>query len=134
MFRVVIRFKDESRIISRFYKKTDAEVFKRICEEQIKPPFLHEIYVINALRCIPRPADFPINRREKTNRLWCTICGSFQVFKPWTKGIRRCPRCGISDQDFNIRKENGLFLDDIESFILTSNFRFKEKRKGEEKK
>ena len=129
MYRVVIRFTDDSRIITRFYRRSEAEVFKRLCEEQIRVPFLHEIYFFNAVRCVPRPADYPINRREKTNRLWCTMCGKFQVFKKWTKRIRRCPRCGMTDQSWDIRYHNGLFQDDIESFILTKGFKLKEVKK-----
>ena len=41
---------------------------------------------------------------------WCPYCNKYRVFSfdPWLE-INRCSVCGISDQDFYVRKYNGLF-------------------------
>ena len=55
-------------------------------------------------KCIPEGA------RLKLNQIWCPYCSSPVKFKKDSKlGVKKCPICGISEKDFNVRMINRLW-------------------------
>lgn len=48
-------------------------------------------------------------KRPHRESLYCPYCGQWNYFVNYSyTGARRCVGCGISDNDFHLRKENGL--------------------------
>lgn len=53
-----------------------------------------------------KPADYT----DKRGCLWCPYCALRTRFRyDGYLGVRRCERCGISDNDFYVKRANGLW-------------------------
>jgi hypothetical protein len=51
--------------------------------------------------------DKPEGLRLSASEAWCPYCGRPTVFRHNKfVGIKHCPRCGISDRDFYVRRAN----------------------------
>lgn len=56
---------------------------------------------------VPRPVPKPPNLRLDKTLFWCPYCASRVRFvKDRHLGIRRCPLCGISENDYHVKREN----------------------------
>lgn len=67
----------------------------------------YKVVKINKIADTKIPKDIKL----RTNELWCPYCSNIVVFiKDKSKGIKKCPYCGISDSDYNVRKVNKLWI------------------------
>lgn len=52
----------------------------------------------------------PEGVKLKRGQLYCPYCSSISIFKRDSKlGVRKCPYCGISDRDYNVKKVNKIW-------------------------
>ena len=53
----------------------------------------------------------PEGVKLKPRQLWCPYCSKPVMFvKDKERGIKRCPYCGISDRDYNVKQVNKKWL------------------------
>lgn len=52
----------------------------------------------------------PENVKLKKNQMWCPYCSCPVIFvKDKRLGIKKCPICGISDRDYNVKIVNKIW-------------------------
>ena len=65
---------------------------------------------INTNNKIP-DISMPEGVKLKPRQLWCPYCSKHVMFvKDKERGIKRCPYCGISDRDYNVKQVNKKWL------------------------
>jgi hypothetical protein len=54
------------------------------------------------------------------NHLWCPYCVKPRAFADDPElGVKKCPVCGISDNDFYVKKHNGIFKEEYNDYLLS---------------
>lgn len=95
IWRVLVR---KEGINERFEDEGKARTYYEKCKEKYKK-------VVLATTDIKEPEG-----KGKIGQLWCPYCGEWRKFKDnGIKGIIVCDWCGISDNDFYIKKFNRLW-------------------------
>ena len=67
---------------------------------------------ISILDLLPKPKEvkdkfLPTGVNLKSKELWCPYCSMPVIFiKDKKLGVKKCPNCGISDNDFWVNKVN----------------------------
>lgn len=73
---------------------------------------LKQIDMFNLTKVANKEPDKTIPKGVKLKRgqLWCPYCSNPVVFvKDNTLGVKKCPICGISDRDFNVKMVNNIW-------------------------
>ena len=91
--------------------ETDLQCYQRAKAQRDK---LIEKYKGQAItiELISRAMSFkkPVNFQTPKGHMWCPYCIKARIFvEDGRLGIDRCSVCGISDQNYYVKKENGLW-------------------------
>ncbi|MCU7521958.1 MAG: hypothetical protein HF312_17215 [Ignavibacteria bacterium] len=61
----------------------------------------------------------PKDKKIPRNHYWCPYCIKPRIFVHREKtGNDHCPICGVSDQDFYVKKFNGIFRREFEEYAM----------------
>ena len=67
----------------------------------------------------------PEGKSAPRGHVWCPYCIKWRVFSWYEKwGVHRCPFCGITENDFDYKRYNGVFAQEKIEWLLHT------KRKG----
>lgn len=95
MWRVRVRSK---RINKRFEDEEKARVYYKECKKKYKKVL------------IATTKMKPIEGKGKRGELWCPSCGEWRKFKKASRrNVKICDWCGLSDNDFYVKKYNNLW-------------------------
>ncbi len=76
------------------------QFFEDSCEKTAFKPY-------NKKRALYSPGEKPSELVLEKGLFWCPYCRQKVFFvKDRYLGIKRCPLCGISENDFHVKKEN----------------------------
>ncbi len=61
----------------------------------------------------------PEGKIAPKGHVWCPYCIKYRIFT-WSErlGVRRCPFCGITENDFHYKKYNGVFAAEKQEWLL----------------
>lgn len=105
--------------LTYFYHKEALEVFVK--EIKKGNPNL-EIHHVDTLDAHEPPED-------RGRGYWCPFCKSWEYWMADSGGYKRCPICGISDNEYYVKRFNRLWTEDMKS-----KKQKKQQEKGRKKK
>lgn len=107
--KIILRGKDDQT-----HKEFYPQVKKLAGELQAKNPTATVDMI-----CRNRAFNLPAGTKIPKNHLWCPYCRKPRIFAMDNYlGVNRCTVCDISDNDFHVKKMNGMMRKEMEEWAM----------------
>jgi hypothetical protein len=112
MWRIIV-LNGKERDVTSFKNEKEADDFYAKVQEDFVNDKLVEIYKVSAKTPIPVNLEIVKPKQKKVDKnhplLWCPYCGNWRNFKLDSNANLACRVCGISTNDFYVKKYNHLW-------------------------
>lgn len=111
MYAVVV-LNDEEREITRFTSRTLAETFLKAVQDNLAELGATDTRLINVTHAVdidPQKTKPKQHKRGRKPVMWCPYCGEWEIWSKDANGNLKCRMCGISDNEFYVKKYNHLW-------------------------
>jgi len=86
----------------RFDTKKQMEIFSKRLMKEFEG-IHYELHFVDVYKASPIDE---LKHRSSARQVWCPYCQSWQIFKSQKLTHKQCPVCGVSDQDYWLKKYN----------------------------